>query len=231
MSDSDVRRSRRWRRRPPASWTFRLAASTNNHHRGEAYWEAPIKGFSSRLVTLERRLEADSETGAFSMNVKQRKIIATTGPNLASHERECLICAHPSREEIERDFIAWKSPTKITAEYKLRNRASVYRHAHATGLFPKRARNVRAALERFIEQAGDVPVNATAIVQAIATFARINAEGHLIERSERVNLNDLFERMTPEELQAYAADGTLPPWFSRATGATPVNGALGNSNG
>jgi hypothetical protein len=52
-----------------------------------------------------------------------------------------------------------------------------------------------------------------------------------VERSEQVSLNDLFERMTQEEMEAYAADGALPEWFNRVTGATAVNGSERNSNG
>src|SRR5713226_2532850 len=114
--------------------------------------------------------------------MERQKAIARAAPNRARSERECRICAHPSREEIEKDFITWKSPAKIASEYKLRNRATVYRHAHAAGLFPKRARNVRAALERIIEKVDDVPVNAAAVVQAIVAYARINAQGQLVKR-------------------------------------------------
>lgn len=166
-----------------------------------------------------------------SVRMERHRTIAPEAPNLARHERGCRICAHPSREEIERDFIAWKRPAKITSEYKLRNRATVYRHAHAVGLFPKRARNVRAALERIIEKVDDVPVNAAAVVQAIIAYARINAQGQLVDRSEQVNLNDLFERMTLEELEAYAKDGALPHWFDRVVGATPVNSSEQGSDG
>jgi hypothetical protein len=154
----------------------------------------------------------------------------TKRPNAGRHKRGCRICAHQLREEIEQDFIGWKSPAKITREYELRDRASVYRHAHALGLFAKRARNVRAALEKIIEQAGDVPVNAAAVVHAIATYARINGQGHLVERSEQVNLNDLFERMSVEELEVYAKDGALPHWFNRTVGATQSNGAESGEN-
>ncbi len=58
------------------------------------------------------------------------------------------IVRHPSREEIELEFINWRSPASIVKQYELTNRASIYRHAHALGLFAKRRRNVRAALRR-----------------------------------------------------------------------------------
>ena len=153
------------------------------------------------------------------MTNKNRKS-SPVRPNLGRHEPGCRICAHPQRQEIEREFVAWKSPAKIVLEYKIQNRASVYRHAHAFDLFSKRARNLRAALERIIERVDDVQVNAAAIVQAIATFARLNAQGQLVERHEQVTLHDLFERMSTEELEAYAKDGALPQWFARIAGAT-----------
>ena len=128
------------------------------------------------------------------------------------------MCAHARREEIEADFIGWRSPAAIAIDYGLSDRTSVYRHAHALGLFGKRQRNIRAALERIIERAGDVDVTASAVVSAIQAYSKINASGQWIDRSEQVNLNDLFERMTNEELEAYAQDGTLPGWFESAVG-------------
>src|SRR5262249_28075136 len=80
--------------------------------------------------------------------------------------------------------------------------------------FPNAKRkNVRLALEKIIEQAGEVEVNAAAVVSAIQAYAKINAQGQWVERSETVNLNELFDRMTREELEAYASNGTLPGWF------------------
>jgi hypothetical protein len=55
--------------------------------------------------------------------------------------------------------------------------ASVYRHAHALELFQKRQRNVRAALERIIEKAGEVDVTASAVVAAVQAYAKINSAG------------------------------------------------------
>jgi hypothetical protein len=127
---------------------------------------------------------------------------------------ECKICTHPQREEIERDFIKWRSPTSIAKEYGLRNRSSVYRHAHALDLFPKRQRNVRSALEHIIERSGEVEVNASAVVSAVAAYARINTNGQWVERTEHLDLNELFTRMSADELTAYAEDGKLPEWFT-----------------
>ncbi len=144
--------------------------------------------------------------------------------NLARHEVGCKICAHLQRAEIERDFVNWRSPATIARQYKLRDRTTLYRHAWALGLMEKRRRNVRAALERLIEHAGEVEVNANAVVQAVVAYAKINAEGRLVERSERVNLNDLFERITREELEAYAREGKLPAWFQAVAAATDGDG-------
>ena len=109
------------------------------------------------------------------------------------------------------------------------SRDSIYRHAHALGLMDKRRRNVRAALEKIIEKAGDVEVSATAVVSAVAAYAKINANGQWIERSEHISLNELFDRMTPQEMENYAANGTVPTWFERTLGATPTN-SQGGSN-
>lgn len=133
--------------------------------------------------------------------------------NLGRHETHCKICAHPERDAIERDFVNWGSPPKIAKQYGLRHRNTVYRHAEACGLVEKRGQNIRAALGRIIERAGDVRVNAAAVVTAVATFARINSRGQLVERTERVDLNKLFERMTQDEMRRYAESGALPEWF------------------
>ena len=98
--------------------------------------------------------------------------------NEGRHAAECKICAHSQREEIERDFINWR-PASIAKHYKLANRASVYRHAHAFGLFPKRQRNVRAALGNIIERAGEVEVTAPGVVAAVQAYSKINASGQM----------------------------------------------------
>jgi hypothetical protein len=75
-------------------------------------------------------------------------------------------------------------------------------------------------LERIIEKAGEVDVTAAAVVAAVQAYSKINASGQWVDRSEHVNLNELFERMTTVELEAYARDGSLPDWFTTTLGAT-----------
>ena len=133
--------------------------------------------------------------------------------SIGRHRRNCAVCAHPERQEIESRFISWQSPGTIAQDFGLADRASVYRHAHAFGLFGKRQRNIRAALERIIERAGDVDVTASAVVAAVQAYAKINAAGQWIERTEQVSLNNLFDRMSTQELEEYAQSGTLPKWF------------------
>ena len=144
-------------------------------------------------------------------------------PSLGRHKRPCAICSHDKRLEIEAEFVSWRSPAAIASEYGLADRSSVYRHAHALGLFSKRQRNIRAALEKIIEKAGEVEVSAAAVVAAVQAYSKINAAGQWVDRSETVNLNELFERMTQQELEAYARDGSLPDWFNLALGATPAD--------
>ena len=145
--------------------------------------------------------------------------------NKGRHELQCSICKHAQREEIEHKFLTWKSPDKTATAFGI-CRDSIYRHARAMNLLEPRRRNVRFALERIIERAGDVEVNASAIVSAVAAYSKLNANGQWIDRRETIDLNDLFLRMTEDEMQRYAATGELPEWFSSLVGAT-----TGNSRG
>jgi hypothetical protein len=119
----------------------------------------------------------------------------------------------------------------IAQEYSLADRTSVYRHAHAFGLFEKRKRNVRAALERIIEKAGEVEVTSSAVVAAVQAYAKINAQGQWIDRSEHIDLNALFERMSKDELEAYARDGKLPDWFTQTLSGSFLPATAGGSQG
>jgi hypothetical protein len=129
------------------------------------------------------------------------------------HQRACSVCAHEKREDIEAAFIGWRSSAAIAEEFGLADRASVYHPAHAFGLFPKRQRNIRAALEWILEKAGEVDVTGSALVAAVQAFSKINAAAEWIDRTETTSMNDLLDRMSTQELEAYAQTGALPEWF------------------
>ena len=150
--------------------------------------------------------------------------------SLGRHETHCTLCQHLERQAIEQEWVDWGNTSRIGKEYKL-SRDTIYRHAHALGLFEKRQKNVRKALERMIEKAGEVEVTASAVVQAVQVYAKINSEGKLVERQEMVSLNELFDRMSAKELEAYAKEGTLPGWFSNVVGETPNESEGDNNHG
>jgi hypothetical protein len=122
------------------------------------------------------------------------------------HEYHCRICSHPKRVEIEQAFVTWSSPVRISKEYGV-SRDSVYRHAHALGLMAKRRRNVRSALERIIEKAGDVEATAAAVVSAVAAYAKINANGHCCDHHDLswVPSQTRLRKRTPSHVPANPA--------------------------
>src|SRR5215469_4301785 len=87
--------------------------------------------------------------------------------NLGRHRRNCNICPHQHPEEIEREFINWTGAKAIAKEFGLADRTAVYHHAHAFNLFSMRQGNIRAALEKIIENAGEVEVPSAAVVAAV----------------------------------------------------------------
>ncbi len=150
---------------------------------------------------------------------KQATKVGENPVNRGRHEHQCRICAHPHRADIEEAFVNWVSTARIAKQFGV-SRDAVYRHARVFGLMGQRRRNIRAALERIIEKAGEVEVNAAAVVSAASAYARINSRGEWVERTETVNLNALFERMSDAELEAYAKDGVPPSWYTETLGAT-----------
>jgi hypothetical protein len=149
--------------------------------------------------------------------------------SLGRHKRNCTICSNEKRDEIEHEFVSWTGASAITKAYRLADRTTVYRHAHAFGLFAKRQRNIRAALEKIIEKAGEVEVTSSAIVAAVQAYAKINSQGQWIDRSEHIDLNTLFERMSNDELEAYARDGDLPDWFRQTLSGSFLPATAGDS--
>lgn len=94
------------------------------------------------------------------------------------HSRKCNVCRHADRAAIDQDFLSWRSPDRIAADYGIADHSSIYRHAHATGLFNKRARTVRLALGPLIEQVANVEVTADAVIRAIYVVSHLDDDGH-----------------------------------------------------
>lgn len=89
------------------------------------------------------------------------------------HARKCLVCAHPERDAIDQGFLHWRAPENMAREFDV-PLASIYRHAHSTGLAARRAAKIRHSLECIIEQAERTIPSADAIIRAIRAYTCIN---------------------------------------------------------
>jgi hypothetical protein len=101
------------------------------------------------------------------------------------HRRLCTICKHPCRSAIEEEFLHWASPDAIAHHYNVGWRA-IYRHAHATGLFEKRGRNLRSALGHIIEHVNHVSPSADAVIRAVRAYACVTRDGKWVEPATHV---------------------------------------------
>lgn len=101
--------------------------------------------------------------------------------DLKQHRNRCAVCKHRDRAAIEDAFLRWCNVGSIVQDFQLPARDSVYRHAHAFGLFARRDANLRFALAHIIEEAESVPVNAHAVIDAVRAYAHIDGGGHWIE--------------------------------------------------
>ncbi|MFI5126064.1 MAG: hypothetical protein ACHQJX_04480, partial [Candidatus Acidiferrales bacterium] len=106
--------------------------------------------------------------------------------HLSHHQRKCVICRHPDRETIEEMFVHWHSASRIYKRFMLPDRSTIYDHAHATGLFAKRRRNLRYALEHMIERADECDISSHGIVAAIKAYASLTTSGEWNEPARRV---------------------------------------------
>jgi hypothetical protein len=58
-------------------------------------------------------------------------------PSTKRHSRKCAICTHPNRQAIDEAFLH-QSANHIVKDYNLPSLSSLYRHAHATGIWLRR---------------------------------------------------------------------------------------------
>ena len=134
---------------------------------------------ATRIATLSARTKRPRA----SQHASKR---ATHASHLSHHQRKCVICHHPDRETIEEMFVHWHSSSSIHRRFMLRDRSTIYDHAHATGLFAKRRRNLRYALEHMIERADECHISSHGIVAAIKAYASLTTSGKWVEPARRV---------------------------------------------
>jgi hypothetical protein len=70
----------------------------------------------------------------------------------ARHAGKCRVCHHRDRLAIERRFLKWDKPGHIARDHGIKNRASIYRHAHAANLFARRQRRAISAYKAALKQ-------------------------------------------------------------------------------
>jgi len=52
------------------------------------------------------------------------KSSTSSAVSVGRHAAECKICSHEHREEIERDYVNWRSPASIAKQFGLKNRST-----------------------------------------------------------------------------------------------------------
>jgi hypothetical protein len=104
-------------------------------------------------------------------------------PDFNRHARRCTICSHPDRDAIEGDFIRWASPRRLAKDYQIADRVSLYRHAHATGLFARRRREFARVLEDILECVEHTSLEETSdvIIRAARVYAHLDENGRWFE--------------------------------------------------
>jgi hypothetical protein len=110
---------------------------------------------------------------------------------LKYHQIKCGICNHPDRDAIEEAFLGWIRPGELAREFELGHRTVVYRHAHALGLFKKRAYNARFALGLLLEQSDVVKPTGNEIIRAVRAFSCIDEYGKWTDPPRRLIVTHL----------------------------------------
>jgi hypothetical protein len=135
---------------------------------------------SSRPRRRKSRSDAQATRSGSSSRTRllqgKRRTSAKHLSRLELHRAHCAICGSEYQDEIDESFTSWENVNQIAEDYRI-SRSIVYRHAHATGLYSRRDRNVRQALGRIIHRADRVVVTADSVIRAVKTLTHINARG------------------------------------------------------
>lgn len=159
---------------------------------------APIRDAATRARLAKHFAEEDAKAfrSAATKSPASSNIIASEepfdppipyvpnaiSPDFDRHSRRCTVCAHPDRDAIEADFVRWRNPETIAGTYGLTDRASLYRHAHATGLFARRKRETCRVLENILECVDTCPAPMLdMLIRATRAYAHLDDQGRWFE--------------------------------------------------
>ena len=126
------------------------------------------------------------------------------------HASRCSICNHPERDAIEEEFLHWYAPSLTASHFNVGWRA-LYRHAHATGLYAARERNLRSALGHIVENACHITPTVDGVLRAIRAYSCLNRDGQWTEPPAHVVVSS-GSRITgpPAAIAVAAATLELP---------------------
>lgn len=170
----------------------------------------------SALHTVQKVLEGNAKAPR-KHEARQRLHAERRPPTAFRHDRKCSVCRHPERDEIEKEFLRWRSPERIAKDFGIANHCSIYRHAHATGLFAQRATHLKLSLSPLIERAVTVPVTADSIVRAIIACAHIDDEGKWVSPPKHVIHESRGNASSPPVGAQHAAPGERKAKVNRKT--------------
>jgi hypothetical protein len=101
-------------------------------------------------------------------------------PTCDRHGRKCAICTDKYRDEIEELFLDWRSPSVIAHEMDV-NLRTLYRHAHATGLYDRRQGKLRVVLDRILEGVDRAHVSGDCILRAVRAYSCLGRDNKWTE--------------------------------------------------
>jgi hypothetical protein len=127
-------------------------------------------------------------------------ILQKKQPSLGRHKRRCTVCHHPERDLIEQEFLRWSSPYEISEAFDLKDPSSIYRHAHAFGLFARRRLNVRCVAEQILEGADSVKPTGNSVLRALRAFTQITDEGQWVEPPKRVVVTHVVRTISADAI-------------------------------
>ena len=141
-------------------------------------------------------------------------LAASVPPDFERHSRCCSICSHPDRDAIEADFVRWRSPIQIAEDYEIPDRRNIYRHAHATGLFALRSRQVARVMEQYLELVDHDSSESASLVdfdtvtRAIRVYSHLDENGRWFEPVRTLHV--IAESLATGEAPEFARRGRPP---------------------